>query len=188
MGYLSQDALARLGFKYIGHNVKISDKASIYNCDRISLGDHTRIDDFCVVSGTVTMGRNVHMAVYSHVAGGEPGVELNDFAGLAYGCHVIAQSDDYSGATLTNPTVQARYKREIKAKTVIGRHVILGALTVVLPGVVVAEGCSVGAHSLVTTSTKPWHMYVGIPARPLRPRSQDLLALEALYLDSEKDV
>lgn len=182
MGYLSEPALAAMGFKHLGRNVRISDKASIYNCERISIGDHTRIDDFCVVSGTVTLGRNVHMAVYSHVAGGDPGVELHDFVGLAYGCHVIAQSDDYSGATMTNPTVPARYKREIKAATVIGRHCILGAVTVVLPGVHMMEGCSVGAHSLVTKSTEPWFIYAGCPARKLKPRSRDLLALERHYL------
>jgi len=53
MAYYTEEQLQNLGFKYIGKNVKISDKASIYNCDQIEIGDNSRIDDFCVVSGKI---------------------------------------------------------------------------------------------------------------------------------------
>ena len=152
-------------------------------CRRI--GDHSRIDDFCVVSGKVTIGRNVHFAVFSNVAGGTEGVTFEDFSGLAYGCHVFSQSDDYSGATLTNPTVPAQYKREIKAAVHIGRHCILGTQAIVLPGVHVAEGCSIGAMSMVTRSTEPWSIYVGVPAKRIKARSKELLELERAYLDDK---
>lgn len=56
MAFIPEEKLKEMGFKSLGKNVKISDKASIYNCDRISIGDNTRIDDFCVISGTVTLG------------------------------------------------------------------------------------------------------------------------------------
>lgn len=186
MAFLTAHALKEMGFKKLGKNVKISDKAAIYNCDRISIGDNTRIDDFCVVSGTVTLGRNVHIAIFNNVAGGELGVTLDDFSGLAYGCHVFTQSDDYSGKTLTNPTVPTDYKNEAKAAVYIGRHVIVGTSSLVLPGVHLAEGCSVGAMSMVTKSTEPWGIYFGIPAKRIKNRKQDLLALEQAYLNSEK--
>ena len=50
MAYLTEQQLLNMGFKSLGQNVKISDKAAIYNCDQIQIGDHSRIDDFCVVS------------------------------------------------------------------------------------------------------------------------------------------
>ena len=186
MAFLTAHALKEMGFKKLGNNVKISDKAAIYNCDRISIGDNTRIDDFCVISGTVTLGRNVHIAIFNNVAGGELGVTLDDFSGLAYGCHVFTQSDDYSGKTLTNPTVPAAYKNEAKAAVYIGRHVIVGTSSLVLPGVNLAEGCSVGAMSMVTKSTDPWGIYFGIPAKRIKHRKQDLLELEHAYLAAEQ--
>lgn len=185
MAFLSPEQLAAMGFKSLGRNVRISDKASIYDAHRISIGDHSRIDDFCVVSGTVTLGRNVHIAVYSNVAGGSEGVTLEDFAGLAYGCQVFSQSDDYTGLAMTNPTVPAEYKQETRQAVRIGRHCIVGAKSVVIPGVHLAEGCSVGAMSLVTKSTKPWGVYFGIPAKRLKDRKRALLELEQRYLDSE---
>jgi acetyltransferase-like isoleucine patch superfamily enzyme len=182
MPFLSELQLKAQAFKGLGRNVKISDKASIYNPEQIEIGDNVRIDDFCVVSGRVTFGRNVHLAVFCNVAGGVEGIELDDFAGLAYGCHVFAQSDDYSGQTMTNPTVPAEFKNETKAKVRIGRHCIVGTQSIVFPGVDMGEGCAVGAMSMVTRSTEPWSIYFGVPARKMGAREKGLLSLERQYL------
>lgn len=184
MGYLSRDAMEAMGFKHIGRNVKISDKASIYNADQISIGDESRIDDFCLVSGVVTIGRNVHIGVFCNVAGGEPGITFEDYSAIAYGSHIFAQSDDYLGYAMTNPTVPDRYKKETKLPIVVGRHTLIGAKCVVFPGIVFGEGTSVGACSLVTRSTDPWGVYAGIPARRVKERKKDLLKMEADYVQS----
>lgn len=185
MAFLTQQQLNAMGFKYTGKNVRISDKASIYNPELIEIGDNSRIDDFCVISGRVVIGRNVHIAVFNNVAGGELGVHLDDFTGLAYACHVFSQSDDYSGRSLTNPTVPDEYKSETKAAVHLRRHVIIGACTIVLPGVTLEEGSSVGAMSMVTKSTEPWSIYFGIPAKRIKSRDRRLIELERNYLDSE---
>ena len=172
-----------MGFAHVGSNVLISAKASIYNAEKISIGDNSRIDDFVVVSGRVTIGRNVHIAVFSNLAGGEEGIEMEDFSGLAYGCQVFSQSDDYTGGTLTNPTVPDSFKNVAKAKVRIGRHVIVGASSIVFPGVHIQEGTSVGAMAVVTKTTEPWSIYVGNPARKFRDRKRDLLELEKQDLE-----
>jgi acetyltransferase-like isoleucine patch superfamily enzyme len=185
MAFLTTDQLRERGFRSLGRNVKISDKASIFNPELMVIGDHTRIDDFCVISGKVTLGRNVHIAVYCNIGGGTEGVSMGDFSGLAYACHVFSQSDDYSGSTLTNPTVPAKYKKEVKAAVSIGRHCIIGTGTVIFPGVAIAEGTSVGAASMVTKSTESWAVYFGVPAKRLKSRKRDLLQLEKEYLAEE---
>lgn len=182
MPFLTETSLVALGFNRLGVNVKISDKASIYNPELMEVGDHTRIDDFCVISGKVILGRNVHVAIFCNIGGGEMGVTLDDFSGLAYGCHVFAQSDDYSGRTLTNPTVPDKYKNETKSPVLIKRHSIVGTCSVILPGVTLEEGTSIGAMSLVTKSTEPWTVYFGIPAKRLKTRRRELLVLEQDYL------
>lgn len=187
MAYLSREQLESMGFASLGENVKISDKASIYDPARMTIGDHSRIDDFCVVSGAVTIGKYVHIAPLCLVAGGELGIELHDFSGLAYHVQVFSQSDDYSGATLTNPTVPAKFKQERKAKVTVGRHVIIGSGSVVFPGVRIAEGCSVGALALVSKSTEPWGVYVGNPARRVKDRKQDLLKLELQLIGEQSN-
>jgi len=182
MAYLLEQQLKRFGFKSLGNNVKISDKASIYNADQIEIGDNSRIDDFCVISGKIRLGRFVHIAPMSLVAGGDLGVCMEDFSGLAYGVKLFTQSDDYTGKTLTNPTVDKKYKEETCARIHLGKHVIVGANSIVFPGVYLAEGCSVGAMTLVNKSTTPWGVYVGNPARRIKERKKDLLALEETFL------
>lgn len=185
MGYLSEDALRDLGFAELGQNVKISDKAAIYGAAEMRIGDNSRIDDFCVVSGKVEIGRNVHIAPFCLIAGGRPGVIFQDFSGLAYGVKVFAQSDDYSGATMTNPTVPAVFKSEFFAAVMIKRHVIVGTSSVICPGVVLEEGTAIGAMTLVMHSTDPWSIYIGNPAKRLRDRKRDLLILEKEYLNKD---
>ena len=183
MGYLSREYLESMSFKWLGKDVKISDKASVYNADQIEIGDNSRIDDFCVLSGRIAIGRFVHIAPHCLIAGGEQGVSMGDFSGLAYHVQVFSQSDDYSGRTLTNPTVPDHFKRETKRKVSIGRHVIVGAGSIIFPGVTLAEGCSVGAMTLVNKSTEPWGIYSGNPAKRIKERKQDLLKLEAEFLE-----
>lgn len=187
MAFLPRSVLETLGFRALGRNVRISDKAAIYNHDQIELGDHVRIDDFCVVSGRVALGRNVHLAVFCNIAGGSEGVFLGDFAGLAYGCQVFSQSDDYSGRTMTNPTVPARFKKEARKAVRIGRHCIVGTGSLVFPGVTLAEGTAVGAMSVMTRSSEEWTIWHGNPARKINTRRRDLLELERQYLVQEQE-
>jgi galactoside O-acetyltransferase len=187
MAFLSRKQLEAMGFGSLGRDVLVSDKASIHDAGKIAIGDFSRIDDFCVLSGRVSIGRNVHIAVFCNLAGGEDGIMMEDFSGLAYGCQVFTQSDDYSGHSLTNPTVPDRYKREIKAPVTIGKHSIVGTNSLIFPGVVLAEGTAVGAQTMVIRSTEAWSIYVGAPARKIKPRSRDVLSLEKDYLAGGKD-
>lgn len=185
MPFLNNNEIQELGFKHVGKNVRISTRAAIYDAAEIEIGDNSRIDDFCVISGRVSIGRNVHIAVFCNVAGGSEGITFHDFSGLAYGCQVFTQSDDYSGKSLTNPTVPDKYKKESKKSIQIGRHAIIGTNAIIFPGVEIAEGSSIGAMTMVTKSTEPWSVYFGIPAKRMKSRSKDLLLLEQQYLREE---
>jgi galactoside O-acetyltransferase len=77
------------------------------------------------------------------------------------------------------------YKEEVKKAIVIGRHSIVGTNSIIFPGVVLAEGTSVAALSVVTKSTKEWSVYSGIPARRIKTRKKDLLRFEEKYLAIE---
>ena len=57
---------------------------------------------------------------------------------------------------------------------------IVGANSVILPGVTLGEGAIVCANTLVTKDCDPWTVYVGTPARPIKPRPKEkILELEA---------
>ncbi|MGV1060031.1 acyltransferase [Clostridium perfringens] len=184
MGYYSKEQLLEMGVRHVGDNVKISKKVSIYEPEKMYFDDNCRVDDFCVLSGKVRLGKNVHIAVFCNVAGGDEGVIMEDFSGLAYYSNVFTRSDDYSGKSLTNPTIPEQYKYVKKQKVVIGRHSIVGASSIIFPGVILAEGTSVGAMTLVTKNTEPWKIYVGVPAKVIGDRSKELLEFEKIYKEN----
>lgn len=183
MAYLTRKQLEELGFKSLGKNVKISDKASIYDFEQIEIGDNSRIDDFCIISGNVKIGKFCHITPMCLVAGGEKGIFLEDFCTLAYGVKIFSQSDDYSGETMVNSLIPKKYKNEKKEKVVLKRQVIVGAGSMIMPGVTVAQGCSIGAMSLINKNTEPYGIYLGTPAIRIKDRKKDFLRLEKQFLE-----
>ncbi len=182
--FYSNDELKEIGFKKYGDNVLISRKASIYGASNISIGNNVRIDDFCILSGTISLGNYIHIAAYSALYGGDKGIEIKDFANVSSRVCIYSVSDDYSGESLTNPMIPDEYKKVFSAKVQIGRHVIIGTNSTVMPGVCIGEGCSFGAYSFINRSSEDWTINVGIPYRKIRERSKNLLKLEEKYINN----
>ncbi len=179
--FYTQEELEDLGFKKLGKNVLISKKVSIYGADKMEIGNNVRIDDFCFLMGKIIIGNHVHIAPYSNLVAGNAGIEMQDFSGISSRVSVYAVSDDYSGEAMTNPTVPEKYTNVISAPVIIEKHSIIGASSVILPGVTVRIGSSCGSMTLVNKSTEPWSINVGIPARKVSERKKNLLDLERKF-------
>jgi len=188
MGLLSRKQIEEMGFSHVGENVRLSDKASYYNCKNIVIGDHVRIDDFCVLSagvGGIEIGSYIHIAVYSSLIGAGK-IELRDFSNISSKVAIYSSNDDYSGTSMTNPMVPDENTNVSHADVIIGRHVIVGSGSVVLPGVTLDTGVAVGALSLVTRNCEAFGIYSGVPAKRIKERKRDLLELEGLMLNKIK--
>ncbi|MGA9667126.1 MAG: acyltransferase [Gallionella sp.] len=184
MAWLTNEQMREMGFACFGNNMMLSDKASYYNCENIRLGDSVRVDDFCVLSagqGGIEIGSHVHVAVYCSIIG-RARIKIETFANLSSRVSVYSSSDDYSGAAMTNPTVPPEFTNVHHAEVNIGRHVIIGAGSIVLPGVTLEEGVAVGALSLVKKDCKSFGIYMGAPAKRISERKRDLLELEKKFL------
>ena len=190
MAWLTDSQLTQMGFASFGSNVQLSDKASYYNCKNIRLGSNVRIDDFCVLSagfGGIDIGNYVHIAVYSSLMGAA-NITLADFSGLSSRVAIYSSNDDYSGRALTNPTVPAEFTNVKHANVNIGRHAIVGAGSIILPGVTLEEGVSIGALSFIRKNCQAFGIYMGSPAKRISERKQDLLVLERQFINSREQV
>ena len=184
-GYHTTEQLIEMGFKFVGDNVQIAKNCTIIGLENISLGDNIRIDGGVTLacsSGYLKIGSYVHIGSGCHITC-TGGVELSDFSGLSQGVRIYSASDDYSGSSLTNPTVPKKYLKVTVKPVIIGRHVIIGSGSVVLPGVKIGNGTSVGALSLVTKSLDEWGIYLGCPAKRIKARKKNLLEQEKILLD-----
>lgn len=173
--FYSEEELQELGLKSCGKNVLISRKSSIYGAENITIGNHVRVDDFCILSGRITLGNHIHVSAYAALYGAKEGIEVGDYVSISSRTSIYAVSDDYSGEFMTNPTLPEQFRGVTNAPVQIGKHTIIGASSVVLPGVVVGEGASFGAFSLIKENCEGWWMYAGIPVKRVKERSRGLL-------------
>jgi acetyltransferase-like isoleucine patch superfamily enzyme len=181
--FYTPEELKKLKFKAIGKDVLISRYARIYSMKTIEIGSNVRIDDFCLLSGKIKIGSHVHISAYASLCGGEKWITLDDFVNVSQKVEIYAKTDDFSGATLTNPTIPDKFKNLVEADVIMKKHVLVGVGSVVLPGVTLEEGSVIGALSLVKNSTSPWSINVGIPAKKIKDRKKDLLKLEKQFLE-----
>lgn len=183
MAHLDPDQIRRLGFASVGRNVRLSDKASFYNCPNISLGDNVRIDDFCVLSagvGGIAIGSFVHVAVYTSLIGAGR-ITLSDFCNVSSRVAIYSSSDDYSGSAMTNPMIPAEFTNVTHADVWCGEHVIIGAGSIILPGARLERGVAIGALTLVKGNCEEFGVYFGTPAERKSERKRDLLQTELRF-------
>ncbi len=74
-----------------------------------------------------------------------------------------------------------------KGKVVINEHSIIGAGSVLLPNIVIGEGASIGALSLVSSNLESWTIYIGNPLKKLIKRSKNLLEKKEQFLNELKE-
>ncbi len=186
MAYLTRVEIEKMGFLQVGDNVYISEKASIYNPSNIKIGNNVRIDDFCLISageGGVEIGSYVHIAAYSSLIG-KGSIVLEDFSNISSRVSIYSSSDDYSGESLTNPMIPDEYKNVISEDVRLGKHVIVGCGSIILPGVTLHNGVAVGALSLVDNDFEAFKICAGIPAKVIKDRKRDLEKMECRFFSS----
>ena len=195
MAYLTNEQLLAYNFASLGDHVYISDKASIYNPSKISIGSYVRIDDFALLSPGaegIELGNFVHIACYSCLIGQEK-ITFKDFTGVSIKGIVLSSTSDFSGDFLFNLKEFTPINEIEGLTTVISKPVtfekcsVLGASSIVMPGVTIGSNCSVGALSLVHKDLEPGGFYWGNPARLVRKVSNRAITmLEESFKDSFK--
>lgn len=184
-GYLSRQELLDIGFASVGEDVSISNRACFYGASKMHIGNHVRIDDFCLLVGNITIGNHVHICAYSTFHASAGSIVIDDFSGFSVRTTVYAASDDYSGETMSNPTVPEKYKAVETGDVYFGKHTLVGAGSTFLHKTYLPEGNAIGSMTLVNGRLEPWGIYAGIPCRRIKDRSKHCLELERQLIEEE---
>jgi len=181
-GYYTEHDLQDAGFRALGRNVQIAKNCTIIGIENIEIGNDVRVDSYCCITavgqGWLKIGSFVHIGAHCFLTAGA-GIHMNDFSGLSQGVKIYSRSNDYSGKYLTNPTIPEKYTGMTTGTVTLGRYVIIGSGSVILPNITIGEGSAVGALSIVNRNLEPWGVYFGCPVKRLSSRSKQLLELEA---------
>ena len=175
--FYTEQELSQLGLKSYGENVRISRYAQIYSPEKISIGDNVRIDDFCILSGNITIGSHIHIAAYCAMYGADYGIIMEDYTGLSARATIYAAMDDFSGEYLIGPIHDDKYTNVTGGKVCLRKYSQIGVGSVVFPNIQIGEGSVVGAMSLVKQNLDEWGIYAGRPICLLKKRSKNLLRL-----------
>ena len=175
----------------------VSPRAVIYGAERISLGPRTTVHPFAVIqctdwndtkcaAGRIVIGEGTAIQPYAYVWScggsvsigrycsvnpfcllyGQGGLTIGDYVRIA--AHTVIIPGNHNYARRDIPIYQ---QGNTMLGVVIRDDVWIGAGVRVLDGVTVAEGCVIGAGSVVVKSTDPFGVYVGVPARRVKDRS-----------------
>ncbi|MGB4610434.1 MAG: hypothetical protein WBH77_07400 [Saccharofermentanales bacterium] len=188
MGYHSREELEKMNFKHLGKDVMISTKANIYQPERFSIGDYSRIDDYCVILGDVTLGAHVHITMFCHIGGGPFGVTVGDFVSIGCKSMIITHSDDYSLEHLHSVTVPNEYRGGDEGPIEIKQYSMIGTNALIMPDVTIGEGVTVGANSIIKHDLEEWHLYAGFPLRKIRENSKKCIEFAEELRAKEKEI
>lgn len=164
--------------KKIGTNVYISPNVEIKRPHLVEIGSNVAIDSGFYCTTQLIIGDYVHIAPYvTTIGGANTSLTVGHFSGIAAGCRIICASEKHMGNGLANPMVPDQYRDElIMEPVVIEEFVTVGTNVVISPGVTIGQGAVIGANSFVNKDVEPWSVYVGSPAKYLKPRKKDKIA------------
>lgn len=138
--------------------------------NNVRVGLNVRIDPYCVLSGDIEIGDNVHIACGTYLFGGSGKIRIANYAGISAGCALYTATDDYMGGCLIGPQVPLKYRHVKKGDIILETAAIIGAHCVVLPGVTIGRCARVGAMTLLQRSVEPHTIVAGNPQRSGRLR------------------
>ncbi len=159
--------------KYLGKNVIIGKTVRIRRPELVEIGDGSIIDDFTYISTSLKIGKCCHIAAGVNISGGGGCVNMGNYVAISAGCSIHAASSEYISASLDYPSVPENIRfGGITADINIEDFVILGAHSVVLPGVHLPEGFASGAKTIIRSKKyDQWQLYVGDDARAICKRN-----------------
>lgn len=177
------------GFARMGKGCMISPYARFYRPENIIIGDGVRIDDFCILSASpkgIHIRSFVHISCYSYIVG-QGGCVIGEYSAISGKVGIYTSNDDYSGEGLTNPMVPDVFRNTLNAPVHINRHSIVGAGSVILPGVTLHLGAAIGSQSLVKEDIPKFQIWAGVPARFIKHRLRNVLCLEEAHQEMLQD-
>ncbi len=177
---LTQDELEAL-FGGIGEDVQVHRSAVVFGGKNIRLSSHIRIDAFAMLSAGpagIMIEHHVHVGAGAYLYGGGGRITLEPFTSLSARSILYTASDDFTSGALAGPLIPDAFRCVQKGDVWVNRYALVGAGAIVMPGVVIGTGASVGALSFVKHDVPAYDIVAGCPARKIGERARRPALLE----------
>lgn len=153
---MGQPNVKNIGFVNVsfGENVTVINPANLYGC---AIGDDCFVGPFVEIQKDVTIGKRCRIQSHTFIC---ELVTIGDDCFIAYGVMFINDLFDIGGP--------AKGRKDLWKSTKIGSRVSIGSNATILP-VSICDDVVIGAGAVVTRDITQPGIYVGNPARFLRP-------------------
>lgn len=166
-----------------GEDVFIAPTAILKNV--IEVGSHISIDMCVYCSVSLYTGDWVHIAPMTSIIGGKTSIlRIGNFSGISTGGRILCGSEDFVNSLCG--FMPNEFKTITHGTTIFEDFSWVGAGSIVLPNITLAEGSVLGAGSVLTHDTEPWTLYMGNPAKPYKIRNKELILGNAYKLGYKK--
>jgi acetyltransferase-like isoleucine patch superfamily enzyme len=113
----------------------------------------------------IVFGNNIFINCCFHISARN----LNFGSNIMIGPGLVIESDNHVFHHVGSTMFKNRLERNIGFVS-IEDDVWIGANVIILPNVIIREGCIVGAGSVITKSLPPYTICVGNPCKPIKSR------------------
>lgn len=161
--YLRENYI-RLREVTLGADVKIYSFVNAYGCE---IGDETRVGAFVEIQKGVKVGRRCKISSHSFLC---EGVTVEDNVFIGHG--VMFTNDKYPRATNADGSQQSETDWSVVPITV-KKGASIGSNATILAGVTIGENAMVGAGAVVTRDVPDNATVAGVPAKTVKPASED---------------
>lgn len=92
-------------------------------------------------------------------------IYIDDYAHITSGCRLLCHQRDLTGYCVGDNAADLGYRT---GEIHIGKGVMVGMETIIMPGVTIGDGAIIGAGSIVTRDIPAWTIATGRPARVVK--------------------
>ena len=92
-------------------------------------------------------------------------IYIGDYTHITSGCRLLCHQRDLTGYCVGDNAAYLGYKT---GEIHIGKGVMVGMETIIMPGVTIGDGAIIGAGSIVTRDIPAWTIATGRPARVVK--------------------
>lgn len=92
-------------------------------------------------------------------------IYIGDYTHVTSGCRLLCHQRDLTGYCVGDNAASLGYKT---GEIHIGKGVMVGMETIIMPGVTIGDGAIIGAGSIVTRNIPAWTIATGRPARVVK--------------------
>jgi acetyltransferase-like isoleucine patch superfamily enzyme len=164
--------IRREQFRHLGENVIFENGSMVFHAEHIVIGNNVYVGHYTILKGyyknELKIGDDVWIGpqCFFHSAGG---LEIGSRVGIGPGVRILTSYHREQG--WSRPILDSDLAF---APTRIGEDCDIGAGAVILPGVTIARGVQIGAGAVVTTDIPEYTVAVGVPAKVIRQRPEQV--------------